>query len=1097
MRRVVVVLAALLLAIPLAGLADEKAESKEKESKKDKKWDVEAPLGPTTEVKFTTDVGTWMNLDVSSDGEHIAFDLLGDIYVMPASGGKATLLRGGPALEVQPRFSPDGAHISYTSDKGGGDNIWIMNRDGSEPRQLTKEDFRLCNNACWGPDGEYIIAKKHFTSRRSLGAGELWLWHTSGGKGLQLTKRKNDQQDVGEPCAHPDGRYVYFSEDMSGGSTFQYNKDPNGQIYTIRRVDRETGKIKNIVTGPGGAVRPQVSRDGKSIAFIRRVRTKSVLYVHDLVTGQQRPIWDGLNKDQQETWATFGVYPNYGWTPDDKHLVVWAQGKIWKVNVDTREATQIPFEADVVQTLNQALRFQQEVSPDEFTVKMIRNGVTSPDGQWLVFSAVGQLWKKKLPDGTPKRLTKDNRFEYWPSFSKDGKWIVYTTWTDEERGSIYKVKVGGKGAKQLSTRPGYYLNPSFSPDGSKVVFRRVTGDNMLGFTHGVDPGLYWIPADGGDETLIRESGRSPRFSADGERVYFVQNVKDHKKAFKSVRIDGGDERTLFTSKYATQFIPSPDEKWLAFTELYNGYIVPFPKTGKSVDLSAKIKAVPIKRVTRDAGTYVHWSGDSNKLHWTIGAEYYTRDLKNSFDFVPGAADSIPPPDSSGVDIGLALETDVPQGKVALTGARIITMKGDEVIENGTIVVDRNRIVAVGASSDVDVPSGAHVIDVSGKTIMPGLVDVHAHMWHSFTGISPQQSWMYLANLAFGVTTTHDPSNPTEMVFTNSEMVKAGTLVGPRVYSTGTILYGADGDFKAVVNGLDDAASHLRRMKAVGAFSVKSYNQPRRDQRQQVLKAARELEMMVVPEGGSFWLHNYTMVLDGHTGVEHTIPIAPIYEDVTNVWGKSQTGLTPTLVVGYGGIWGENYWYQKTNVWENERIMTFTPRPIIDARSRRRMMIPDDDFGHVALARNCKDLTDAGVKIQLGAHGQRQGLGSHWELWMFVQGGMTEMEALRAATLNGAWYIGMDGDIGSLEAGKLADLIVLDKNPLEDIYHTESVRYVMINGRVFDAATMNEIGNHPRERLALWWERPGSSDAFVWQGQGRGFEVNGCSCFGTH
>jgi len=1094
MRRLIPVLFAALLALAPARSSSSDAPKAET---KEKKWDVEAPLGPTHRVEFTTDEGTWMNLDVSPDGKQVVFDMLGDIYVIPIEGGTATALRTGPAFEVQPRFSPDGSRISYTSDKGGGDNVWIMNRDGSDPREVTREDFRLVNNACWTPDGEYLVVKKHFTSARSLGAGEMWLYHTSGGTGLQLTKRKNDQQDVGEPCVSPDGRYVYFSEDMSPGPIFRYNKDPNGQIYLIRRVDRETGEVKNIVTGPGGAVRPQVSPDGKSIAFVRRVRLKSALYVQNLATGEQRAIYDGLNKDQQETWATFGVYPNYAWMPDGKSIVFWAKGKIWRVDVASREVSSIPFEVHAAHTVNEALRFQQEVSPPAFEAKMIRHGATSPDDRWFVFSAVGHLWKKRLPDGTPVRMTADSHFEYWPSFSPDGRWIVYTTWSDEEHGSIYKIRLDGKGKTKLSTRKGFYLDPSFSPDGSKIVYQRTSGDATLGFTFGVDPGLYWMPSDGGDGRLIRETGHSPSFSRDGKRVYFVEEIEEDRKAFKSVRLDGGDEHTLLTSQYANQFVPSPDGNWLAFTELFNAYIVPFPEVGRTYELSGNTKALPVKRVTRDAGTYLHWSGDSRRLHWTIGGEYFTRHLKDSFAFVEGAPDTIAPPDTAGVRIGLELATDVPTGKIALVGGRVITMKGDEVIDGGTVLVDRNRIVAVGPTADVDVPDDYTVIDTRGKTLMPGLVDVHAHMWHSFTGISPQVSWLYLANLAFGVTTTHDPSNPTEMVFTHSEMVKAGEMLGPRVFSTGTILYGAEGDFKAVVGSYEDALSHLRRMKAVGAFSVKSYNQPRREQRQQIIKAARELEMMVVPEGGSFFFHNMSMILDGHTGIEHTIPIAPIYKDVVTLWASSGTGSTPTLIVGYGGIWGENYWYQKTEVWTDERLMTFTPRPIVDERSRRRMMIPDDDFGHVALSKNCKDLIDAGGRVQLGAHGQLQGLGAHWELWMLTQGGMTNMEALRCATLWGAEYIGLGNDIGSLEAGKLADLIVLDKNPLENIRNSESVRYVMVNGRVFDAETMDEVGNHPHERGLLYWERPGNNDAFVWRGSSVGFGVEHCGCLSGH
>ncbi|MDZ7359422.1 MAG: amidohydrolase family protein [candidate division KSB1 bacterium] len=1067
---------------------------KKSDASKKKEWDVTAAHGPTSDVEFTTTEGTWMNLDVSPDGKEIVFDLLGDIYIMPITGGAAKLLAGGPAFEVQPRFSPDGKKISYTSDRAGGDNIWVMNRDGSGAKAVTKEDFRLLNNASWTPDGKYLVARKHFTGTRSLGAGELWLYHASGGlEGLQLTKRRNDQQDAGEPSVSPDGRYVYFSEDMSPGPFFQYNKDPNGQIYVIRRYDRETGKLTNFVTGAGGAVRPQPSPDGKYIAFVRRVRLKSVLYLYDLQTGEELPIYDGLSKDQQETWAIFGVYPNYAWTPDSKNIVIWAKGKIWKIDIAAKKAAPIPFEAKVKQTITAALRYPQKASLDSVEVKMLRSAVTSPDGLWLVFNAAGHLWKKRLPNGAAQRLTNDSHFEFEPAFSPDGKWVVYTTWNDTALGAVYKTSLDGRLRPQkLVTRKGYYLGPKFSPDGQKIVYQRDNGNSVLGFAHGTETGLYWISANGGQPNLITEEGRDPRFNRKGDRIFYLTGG-GMEKTYKSVRLDGGEPREHFKLKYVTDVVPSPNEEWVAFTELFNAYIAPFPQTGGVIELNANTKAIPVKKVSRDAGSYLHWSGDSKKLHWTIGPEYFTRELTRSFKFVEGAPDSIPPPDTIGLRINLKLKTDVPTGKLALVGARIITMRGDEVIENGTIVVDGNRIAAIGRANEVSIPTDAKRIEVQGKTIMPGLIDVHAHANHFFSGLMPQQHWPYFANLAYGVTTIHDPSANTETVFSLAEMVAAGKLVGPRVYSTGTILYGADGDFKAVINNLDDARSHLRRMKAVGAFSVKSYNQPRRNQRQQVIQAGRELQMMVVPEGGSTFYHNLSMILDGHTGIEHSIPVAPVYHDVLKLWGASQTGYTPTLIVGYGGIWGENYWYQKTNVWEKSRLLNFTPRPIIDSRARRRMMIPDDDFGHLGIAQAAKALLDAGAKVHLGAHGQLQGLGAHWEMWMLAQGGMTPLQAIRAATLHGAHYLGLDSDIGSLETGKLADLIVLNQNPLDNIQNSEHILYVMKNGRLYDAETMNEIGNHPRSRNTFFWENPRTSEAFVWKGAGIGFGEIQCSC----
>ncbi|HSM63183.1 MAG TPA: hypothetical protein VK833_04520, partial [Gillisia sp.] len=321
--------------------------SQEKD-KKDK-WDVSNPYTKdwkVDEVPLNTNEGTWMNLDVSPDGSRIVFDLLGDLFSMPISGGKASLLRSGMPYEVQPRFSPDGTKILFTSDAGGGDNIWIMDSEGKNAKQLTTEDFRLLNNAVWTADGSSIIARKHFTSGRSLGAGEMWQYHIAGTAGLQLTERKNDQQDVNEPSISPDGRYLYYSEDMYPGGNFQYNKDPNKQIYVIKRYDFETGETQVVTGGPGGAARPQVSRDGTKLAFIKRVRTKTVLYVHDLETGEERPVYDDLSKDQQEAWAIFGVYPGFSWMPNNKEVVIWSEGKIKRINVETSEVKEIPFNAE-------------------------------------------------------------------------------------------------------------------------------------------------------------------------------------------------------------------------------------------------------------------------------------------------------------------------------------------------------------------------------------------------------------------------------------------------------------------------------------------------------------------------------------------------------------------------------------------------------------------------------------------------------------------------------------------------------------------------------------------------------------------------------
>ncbi|RCH56887.1 amidohydrolase [Mucilaginibacter hurinus] len=1016
-----------------------------------------------------------MNLDVSPDGKTIVFDLLGDIYSMPITGGKATILAGGRAFEVQPRFSPDGRYISYTSDKDGGDNIWIMERDGNNKRAVTKENFRLLNNASWSPDGDYLVARKHFTGTRSLGAGEMWLYYKSGGEGIQLTKRKNDQQDAGEPIISPDGKYVYWSEDVTPGPIFQYNKDPYAGIYGIKRLNRATGEIETVTGGAGGACRPQLSPDGKLLAFVKRVRLKTVLFLHNMDTNEEWPVYDDLSHDQQETWALFGVYPNFDWTPDGRNIIFYAKGKIRNLDIGTLNTEEVPFEVTTQQIVSESLHFTQRVYQDEFPARMIRQLTTSPDGKLVAFNAAGYIYIKELPNGKPQRITTTPDFEYEPSFSPDGRYLVYVNWTDELKGAINKIDLTTKLVTRLTVEKGFYYSPKFSNKGDVIVYRKGEGNPETGYAYGANPGIYTLPANGGTPRLIINSGIRPQFSADDTKIFY-QGTEGDKKAFKVTDITGANRRTLYTSTYATQFCPSPDGKYMAFTELYNCYITPMATSGSAQDLSATNKALPLNKLTRDAGTYLHWSKDSQKLMWTLGPKYYVRDIKNAFPYTDGIPDRTPAPDTNATaDIGLRLKTDVPQGKIAFTNARIITMKGEEVIDKGTILVTGNKITYVGKVADIPVPADARVYDMAGKTIMPGMVDVHAHLRSSPDGVSPQQSWSYYANLAYGVTTAHDPSANSEMIFSQGEMLKAGNMVGPRVYSTGTILYGADGDFKTVINSLDDARSHLRRLKALGAFSVKSYNQPRREQKQQIIEAARELQMEVVPEGGSTYFHNIAMLLDGHTGIEHNLPVWPLYKDVKALWNATRAGYTPTLIVAYGTQFGENYWYDRTEVWKNDHLLSFTPPSVIDARSRRRITSEYGDYGHIDVARSVKQLADGGTKINLGSHGQLQGLGAHWELWMLAQGGMSNLQVLRCATMNGAAYLGMDKEIGSLEPGKLADLIVLNEDPLEDIRNSETIKYVMVNGRLYDTASMNEIGNTEKPRLRFWWQMARGGD----------------------
>ncbi len=1053
-----------------------------------KKWDVNKPPGVAASVSIDTTSGTWMSVDVSPDGKQIVFDLLGDLYLLPIGGGEAKALTHSVAWEMQARFSPDGKQLAYMSDAAGGDNVWVMNIDGSGAHEISKEKFRLLNNPTWHPNGKFIAARKHFTGTRSLGSGEIWMFHAQGG-GVQLNEKPNWQKDLGEPAFSPDGRYLYFSQDTTGGTSFAYNKDSNGQIYQIMRRDLKDEKTRPFVSGPGGAVRPTPSPDGKYLAFVRRVRNQSTLFLKDLENGKETPVWDGLERDMQEAWAIHGVYPAFSWMPGSRELVVWAKGKIWRVDPFAKSAKEIPFHVKDTREVRQALRFEQAVAPASFEVRQLRWVNVAPKGDKVVYSALGHLYVRDLPNGEPKRITRQNEhFEYFPSFSRDGQRIVYATWHDDQLGSIRTIDLKSGKETTLTRAPGKYMEPVFSPDGKDVVYVKGKGSYLTTPWHGLEQGVYQVPSDGkGAPALITDDGRDPQFANDGKQLYVTRtsssNEVDFMASLVRIRLDKYAEHTVAKGEFVTGFKLSPDGNWLAYSERFHTWVAPLPMSGNTITVGEKSEALPVRQLDLDAGDYLHWSGDSSALHYALGDRLFTRDLKGAF--APADPDSKKEKErrealmkAPGLKIGLRATAAAPAATVVIDGARIVTMKGDEVIDNGRIVIQSNRIAAVGKAADIAMPAGATRIDAAGKTVIPGLVDAHWHGAMGEDGMIPQQSWVNYAGLAFGVTTVHDPSNDTGTIFTHSEMQRTGQVVGPRIYSTGTILYGAKGNFSAPVNSLDDALTHLRRLKEGGAISVKSYNQPRREQRQQILEAARQTGMMVVPEGGSLFQHNMTMVVDGHTGVEHSIPVENAYDDVRQLWSQTKVGYTPTLVVAYGGLDGEHYWYAHTDVWRHPILSRYVPKSVLEPRSVRRPTAPEEDFNVVKVARTATALQRAGVPVNIGAHGQREGLGAHWEMWSLVMGGMTPLEAIRSATINGARYLGMDKDIGSLEAGKLADLAIIDGDVVADIRKSDRITHVMIGGRVYETSTMNEVGATPKARKAFFFEGAAGANAPV-------------------
>lgn len=1047
------------------------------------KWDVSAPPGlKTRQVGIDVTEGSWMNLDVSPDGKLVAFDLLGDIYTLPITGGTPARIAQGLPYETQPRFSPDGKRIAFTSDRGGGDNIWIMNVDGSDKRQVTKEDFRLLNQPSWSPDGRFIVAKKHFTTGRSLGTGEVWLYHVSGGNGVVLVKKPNEQhqKELGEPIFAPDGKHVYFTRNVTPGAIFEYAQDSNTQLFDIERYDLESGDIEPIVTGAGGSVRPSPSPDGKKIAFVRRERAKSKLYVKDLETGEERKLYDNLDQDVQETWAVTGVYPNMDWTPDSSRIIFWAGGKIRSLELSSGRVADIPFHVADTRDVIDPPRPPIEVAPKQFQTKMPRGVAVSPDGRSVVFETLGKLWIRDISGGAPRRLTKDgSAMEAYPSWSRDGKSIVYVSWTDEGLGRIRIAGKDGGSARTVTRLGGHYSRPRFSPDGRTLVFEKGQGGFLSASRNSDEPGVYRIPASGGDPVRIAKDMSAPQFADSNDRV-FMNESADGKRRLVSTDLNGEAKRIHAESELANAFEVSPDGQYFAFRQNYEAFVVPMLPGPQNVGVSPSGGTLPVTRVSGDGADYIQWSKGGREINWALGPTLFSADRSALFAGSPAADGARPAkfePPKTGVSLSMTIDRDIPKGSVALVGARIVTMANADggVIEDGVILIEQDRIKAIGKRGSVAVPPGTVSVDVSGKTIIPGLVDAHAHGPYGIDELTPQQNWTDMVNLAMGVTTRHDPSSSAATVFPALDMQRAGHIVGPRTFSTGEIIYGAKApDVYAQIDSLDDARAHVRRLKAQGAHSIKNYNQPRREQRQQVVAAALEEGMRSVAEGGSLFGFDMTLIADGNTTIEHNVPLSTFYDDVLQFFSKSKTGYTPTLVVTYGGPAGDPYWRAHTEVWRHPLLQKHEPPGILNAANARRQIAPEEDYVDDDNAREAHKLAKLGVPVSIGAHGQEPGIAAHWELWSFVRGGMSPIEALAAGTINAARSLGYDRDVGSLEAGKLADLVVLDADPTSDIRNSDKIAKVMIGGRLYDAATLNEEATGTRKRKPYFWEQSGNS-----------------------
>jgi Tol biopolymer transport system component len=1020
------------------------------------------PLQPTRQITFETDRGTWLSVDVAPDGRDLVFDMLGDLYRLDIAGGRARAITRGLAFDSQPAWSPDGAWLAFLSDRSGAENVWVMRADGRDARQVTRNDGpNEFVSPEWSPDGRALYASLYRADRNAV---ELWRFDVATGVATELSTRGVNA--IGAAPA-PDGRYVYYAHRT--GSAFQ--DDVRLPLYAVHRRALAGDRTDKIVTHIGSAMRPVVSPDGVLLAYAAREDGHTVLRLRNLRTGADRLLLGPIQHDAQEAVPTRDLLPGYAFTPDGRAIVLTRDGGLVRVSIADGRTEPIPFTAEVALELGPLLRQPIEQDTGPVRARLIEEPRQSPDGRQLAFSALGRVYVMALERAaTPRRLTSSSGPpEYHPSWSRDGRSLAYVTWTRAEGGAIWIADVRGGLSRRLTHDDAYfYSDVVFVPGADAVMALRSPARERhetlqepmwTGRTGGFlrEAELVELSLRDGSARVIAASPMDgvPQFTTDTARIHLHTDA-----GLESIARDGTTRKVVlrlvgpgyyFSDEPApaSDIRISPDGRHALVLFSQQLYLVPMSAAAEQpIDLHRD--DAPARRVTTVGADYFAWADEGRAVTWAVGSTFHRVPLARLLEGAPAEA-RVAAAEAERFEAPVSVPRDTPDGAWVLRGATLVTMRGDEVLRNADLVVQRNHIATVGPSGTLAMPPGATVIDGRGKFVVPGLIDAHDHVGAIRRNVLQFDDWSLRARLAYGVTSVLDPSSLSIDMFAYADLIDAGQVVGPRLYTTGTAMFSYNR-----LRSLDDARDLVRRYgEHYRTRNLKQYRIGSRRERQWIAMAAAEQQLMPTSEGAVDMKLGLTQVLDGFAGNEHAFGVFPLYRDVIELMARSGTSSVLTLMISHGGPPAGADFIARDRALADPAIARWFPA---NARERLFARVPwvvPRDYVYADLAAGAAAIQRAGGVVGIGAHGNYPGIGTHWEIQAHVAGGMTPHEALRAATLGSATTIGRARDLGSLEPGKLADFVVLDADPLADVANTLRIHRVVKDGRVWDEEALRK------------------------------------------